>query len=242
MNERTEMLLNTYKPELMFVLYKAQRDNFYIESHDILANGNVAEGKPLKQETLQAMIDVFYKENIQQSEITGVIPENILLYKQLAGGNYKMVWYRPAEIRVLQFAPQLKLPCENVWVPAMLYFAQKSGLKVYAMGANTRPKENSKIFTAPFHNVNDGGGVCLGNAKVAKPKQLTFYNVMKYWEDLFWLSEFTHLNGENKTVSAMDKVWKKMLTSKTKLKWSDIKELKPWNNYTFKYFIKYVSE
>ena len=48
---------------------------------------------------------------------------------------------------------------------------------------------------------------------------------MKYWEDLFWLSEFTHLNGDHAVKSNINKVWKQLLASKAKKKWSDIDEL-----------------
>lgn len=39
--------------------------------------------------------------------------------------------------------------------------------------------------------------VCLGNAKVEKPEERTFENVIAYWEKMYWNSEFSHILGDN---------------------------------------------
>ena len=239
-NSRTELFMKTYNPQLSIVVYKSETD-YYLESHDINEKGQIMEGKPLKQETIQAIVDVFFNERLQIAKITGMMPENMLSFAALPGGESKMLWYRPAEVRVIHFAKQLKLPIAKCWVPAMLYMVQKNSLSVFALPTNTRPKEHTKIFMAPFHNVGDSGIVCLGNATIQKPKIKTYANIMQYWEDLFWLSEFTHLNGSNKTVSDLNKVWKKLIASKTKLKWSEMKELKPLEKLTLQHFLKLIS-
>lgn len=226
MNSRTNTLMSTYKPELSITVYKNERD-YYLESHTINDKGQVMEGKPLLQETLQGIVDVFFDERKNTARITGMIPENLLSFTYMPGGNYQMVWYRPAEIRVLHFSSGLRIGTDKAWVPAMVYVAQARTLSVYALKANTRPKETTKLCYAPFFNVGDGGSVCLGNANIKKPKDKTYQNLMQYWEDLFWLSEFTHVNGEDAVKTDINKVWKKLLASKTKLKWSDIDELIP---------------
>lgn len=226
-NARTEKLLMDYNPQLAIVVYKSNQsnDNFYLESHQINENGALLEGKPLLQETIQQMVDLFFDERKNTATIKGMIPENLLSFDLLPGGNYKMIWYRPAEIRVIHFANSLKLNTEKVWVPATLYVSNKNSLDVYALKANTRPKETTLLFRAPYHNVGDDGDVCLGSANVAKPKVLTYANLIKYWEDLFWLSEFTHANGMDHVKTDLHKVWTKLINSKTKLKWSDLNEL-----------------
>ena len=53
---------------------------------------------------------------------------------------------------------------------------------------------NAQLYAAPFFNVNaNSGAVCLGNTKLGKPEILNFENFIKYWEDEFFLSEFSHL-------------------------------------------------
>lgn len=233
-NGRTSTLMSTYKPQLSIVVYKSDRD-YYLESHDINEQGQVMGGKPLLQETIQEIVDVFFDEKKNTANIKGLIPENMLCFTLLPGGNYKMVWYRPAELRVMHFAPQLKITTGKTWVPAMIYVVIGRGLSVFASRANSRPIETTKIFRAPFHNVSEDGKVCLGNARVKKPKEKTYAALMKYWEDLFWLSEFSHFNGSDKPVKTdLDAVWKKLLNGKMKLKWSDINELMEYKNKTLK--------
>lgn len=234
MNSRTETLVNEFVPQVAIVVYKAEGDNFYLESHTINKAGQLTEGKPLLQETMQEVVDVFFDERKGMLDIKGMLPENLLSFEPYPGGNYKMIWYRPAEIRVLHFAKALKLPTAKAWVPAVIYKVERGGLDVYALKSNARPKEETKLFIAPFHNVSDDGDVCLGNAKVAKPRVKTYENLMKYYEDLFWLSEFTHRNGNNKTKDDMNVVWKNLLTSKEQTKWSDINQLQPYKNKTLK--------
>lgn len=239
MNHRTNLLTSSYSPQLSIVVYKSESENeFFLESHSINEQGQILEGKPLLQETLQGIVDVFFDERKNTSAIQGIIPDNLLSYTLLPGGNYRMVWFRPAEIRVIHFAKELKLDTNRCWVPAIVYLAERDDLSVYALKANTRPTENTKLFTAPFHNVADDGDVCLGNSIVKKPAVKTYLSLMKYWEDLFWLSEFTHLNGSNKTKSDMGKVWKRLLASKTKIKWSDTKELLPYEKNTLQSILK----
>lgn len=231
MNERTEILTSSFKPVLNIVVYRSENklsggDDFYLESHDVNPEGNIMAGKPLKQETLDDIVNVFFDDRKNLSQISGMIPDNLLSFELKPGGHYKMVWYRPAEIRVVHHAAQLKLPSAKCWVPATVYVAERSQLNVYALSSSARPKENTKIWKAPYFNTNDHGNVCLGSAKVQKPKDKTYQNIMNYWESIFWLSEFTHENGQGKVKSKnLISVWKKLLASKTKLKWSDIDEM-----------------
>lgn len=224
MNDRTEFISSEYKPFLAITAFRAEGYGFYLESHDIGADGRVMAGKPLMQETIQGIVDVFFDERKNTQNISGMIPASLLFFNLLPGGHYNAVWYRPAEERVLHFSQGLKIPTGKAWVPAMLYVVDKNQLTVFALKSNARPTEKTKLYMAPFHNVSEDGSVCLGSAKVKKPKQLTYDSMMKYWEDLFWLSEFSHVNGDNRTKSDLSAVWKKLLKDK-KLKWSDIDEL-----------------
>src|SRR4051812_22891408 len=102
---RTELLMQTYRPQVAIVVYKDNYgDNFYLESHSVNADGALMEGKPLKQETIAGMVDVFFDERKNMLRVTGFMPENILSFDLLPGGNYKMVWHRPAEVRVMHFS------------------------------------------------------------------------------------------------------------------------------------------
>lgn len=219
MNQRTKVLKSVFKPELAIVVHTSPDQEYYLESHSVNDKGQVLEGKPLMQETIQGIVDMFYSTQAEASNIGGVVPENLLLFTVLAGGNYRIAWYRPTGLRQIHFADQLKIRSGKCQVPATLFVADKKGLSVFALKTNDRPKSTSALFRAPFHNVNDNGAVCLGNAQVKKPAAQTFINIIKYWEDLFWLSEFSHLNGASMpTLKPLDTIYKELIRSKGKQK------------------------
>jgi len=219
MNARTNMLMKDYKPQVaIMVYYSGEVNDYYLESHNVNDNGEILEGKPLLQETIDGMVNVFFDDKRHRSDVQGIFPQNLLNFSLHSDGSYKMAWYNPAKVRVLHFAPSLKLPTEQVWVPATLYKVDNKSLYVYSIIGEERPTEATSIYKPPFHNISDNGSVCLGNAQVAKPKENTYENLMKYWEDLFWLSEFTHINGGNKTKSNMGDLWKQIIASKLSMK------------------------
>lgn len=228
MNERTELLGKECKPVLSVVVYKAGEErrgnnNYYLESHDINDQGQIMEGKPLLQSTLSEMVEMFYEDRKERSQVSGFVPENVLCYSPLSGGSYKIIWYRPAETRYIHFAKQLKIKSGKASIPALLYRVNRTEFSVFAMNKEGRPTEKTRLFRAPFHNVSDNGVVCLGNAKVKRPLEKSFENVIKYWEDLFWLSEFSHLNGaSNPTKSDLGKLWSRIVNSKGRLKWAKL--------------------
>lgn len=233
MNERTEALTKKYKPVLVISVYKGEdgysnNRSYYLESHNINERGQLLEGKPLKQETLSEIVDVFFDERQNQVKITGLIPDNLLLFEIARGGKYEMVWYRPAEKRHIFFSDKLHIPSGIAWVPAMLYRVDGNSLDVYALSTDDRPIPATKLLHAPFHNVATDGSVCLGSAAVKKPDKKTYETMMKYWEDLFWLSEFSHLAAAvNPTKSNLSLLWKQLIGKEKK--WNEFKpaELKP---------------
>ncbi|MBX3253956.1 MAG: PRTRC system protein B [Chitinophagaceae bacterium] len=217
MNDRTDLLLSEYKPSVVIMVYKGGHNKYYLESHDVNGRGEILAGKPLLQETLQAVVDVFFDERKNRTAIGGIMPDNLLHFCHLPGGNYRMIWFRPEEQRVIHHAESLKIKTGITSVPALIYRVSGGDLDVFALKANKRPDEKTKLFVAPFFNVSNDGGVCLGNAKVEKPKVLTFSNLIKYWEDLFWLSEFSHVNGNEKVKSGdLTKIWRSLVGAKQK--------------------------
>jgi PRTRC genetic system protein B len=233
MNDRTEVLVKTFKPRLAIIAHSTITSNhneWYLESHVLNDNGQILEGKPLQQETIQGIVDIFFDERQNSVQFGGIIPHNLIKFDVLPGGQYSMMWYRPEEQRQLYFASSLSLPSGQAWVPALIYKVNRRYLSVYALNSNERPDEKSGLFRAPFHNVHNDGSVCLGSAHVKKPVEKTYAAAMKYWEDLFWLSEFSHLNGaSNPAKTNINSLWKRLVKD-PKVKWSGIDQLVPLKN------------
>jgi PRTRC genetic system protein B len=234
MNDITENLVKNYIPKLAIVVYTPTNSDrewneCYLESHAI-SEGKLMAGKPLKADTIEAMVDVFFDEQQNRAKVGGYIPENLLFFTSLPGGHYKIVWYTPAQRKYLHFVDALKIPSGEAWVPPMVWEASRKSLSVYALAIDVRPDPETELCKAPFHNVGMGGIVCLGSAKVSKPTDRTYESVMKYWEDMFWLSEFTHLQGgDSITRTNVNMLWKKLIKDKT-LKWDTMNELMPIGN------------
>jgi PRTRC genetic system protein B len=223
-------VLNNYVelfvPSVAIIAYQGNEENsqeWYLESHPIV-NGEFMEGRPLQQETLHAMLELMYTKETAERKVHRFIPANMLYGDVLQGGDYKFIWYRPEEKRSLFFSEKLELKNGEAWVPAMVYVASRKRLSVFALDSNDYPTEGTKLFRAPFHNVSENGSVCLGSAKANFPKAPSYANVMKYYEDLFWVSEFSHMTSSNFCKSPGNLVWKKLL-SDSNLKWSDMDEL-----------------
>lgn len=230
MNKITDKILNNYTPKMALVVYASDVNwnDAYLESHAINEKGQLLEGKPLLQETIQGIVDVFFDDRISRTAMSGLLPANLLAFEVMPGGKYRMAWHRPAERRVLHFTPNLKIASGEAWVPAMLYVTDSRGLDVFALASNDRPEETTPLLQAPYHNVYDGGSVCLGSAKVKKPTTQTYASIMKYWEDMFWLSEFNHLLGESPVKTNINVLWPRLINDPT-LTWEQLDELIPAN-------------
>ena len=178
---------------LIFYRNTLKSGGAYVE-HRPIRNGAMCAGSPLGVEVLSKMmkaVDKFAKCSTSMVALHGVIPEN-LLYASSNIDSYKLVWYRKPEKRMMYFTELLGIPNGEMSVPGLVYVTDGRSLRVFAF-KGSKPKRI--LYHAPFFNVSDS--VCLGSAKMQKPKEQTYQNWMQYWEDMFWKSEFAHILGEN---------------------------------------------
>lgn len=197
-NSRTNLLRDKFKPFMLITAYESELGNdYYLESHDVI-DGKVMAGKPLRQETINDIVSAFFEEQQFNAQLTGIFPERLLSYEIRPGGKYRLVWYCPEQLRTLDFVPELKISKGKVVAPPMIFHVEGNDLTVYAYASSERPGPDTPLYVAPFFNCADDGDVCLGSANVQKPKERTFESLMKYWEDLFFLPKFSHVNGDDK--------------------------------------------
>ena len=150
----------------------------------------------------------------------GRIPSNLLWFDPRKGSE-KYIWYNPPQKRMMFFHDILKIESAEYNLPGVIYEAGENRLNVYAY-TDVELTDNSDLFAAPFFNVT-GASVCLGSAKIEKPKDLTYTNLLEYWEKRFWLTEFSHLGGGgNPTKSNLV-----LVTKAAKDKPFDLDELQP---------------
>ena len=147
-------------------------------------------------------------------------------------GSEKYVWYNPPRKRMMFFKESLKVENAEYNLPGIIYETNGNSLNVYACKGKVLTDE-TELYAAPFFNVT-GASVCLGSAKIEKPKDLTYENLLEYWEKKFWLTEFSHLGGSgNPTKSNLV-----LVTKAAKDKPFDLEELKPLRNLKLKDILK----
>ena len=193
MNNLTKKLTDNFTPFMAIIAYKAGQTNKYYLEQRRISKGKMSAGAPLKEKTISKIVSAIAvsSEEIEEG-IKGIIPEN-LLFCDSQIGRTNLVWYRPPEQRSVYFSPKVGIEDGTMKVPGLLYVVSGNNLALYAFKGR---KPKGKLYMAPFMNV-DTVHVCLGNAKIEKPKERTFANLMSYWESLFWQSEFSHILGAN---------------------------------------------
>ena len=145
-----------YHPTTALVFYQNDERNIetYVEHFDMDKNGNPINAHPLTEreaETLaKALIVKTQKEKNQDFlKPKGILPTNILqINPNIENGS--VIWYTKSMIRKFYFTENLEIPNGMAEVPAMLWFANKRSLKIFALANSRRPTEKTELFYAPF--------------------------------------------------------------------------------------------
>ena len=199
MNTLTKELTRALKPVAALIAYRMQnngyRSEYYLEARSIGNDGMMGTGKPVTRRFMESLAESFTKD--MSTTPYGVLPQG-MLYADPRKGREKYVWFTPPQKRRLFFKRELNIPDGEYWLPGLVWHAERNLLNLYACKSK-RPSPNMCLYSAPFFNVSPSGGVCLGNASMEQPGELTYHTLIKYWEDMFFLSEFSHISGRNPT-------------------------------------------
>ena len=197
MSTLKELMRANIKPTDVLIFYKPDvnlgGDGNYVE-HRKIKNGKMEAAHPLTIEDfskLVATISKYAKKDSGRTALSGVIPSN-LLYAASDLTNMRLVWWTPPHKQKLYFTKSAGIPDGDMWVPGLVFCTNGHGLSVYAFKGF---KPRNVLYNAPFYNVNNS--VCLGSAKIRKPKEDTYGAWIEYWENMFWRSEFSHILGGN---------------------------------------------
>lgn len=234
-NELTKKLRTLLHPRAALIAYSDEdeshvHDNgYFIELREIDGNGMMGEGRPVTVEFMNGLVRGYSERH--STTPYGRIPSN-MLWCDPRKGCEKYVWYNPPRKRMMFFRESLQVENAEYNLPGIIYAAGGGSLNVYAY-KDKKLTEKTELYAAPFFNVT-GAGVCLGSAKIDKPKDLTYTNLLEYWEKQFWLTEFSHLGGGgNPTRSNLV-----LVTKAARDKPFDLDELKPLNNLKLKDILK----
>lgn len=189
----------------------------------------MGEGRPVTAEFMNELVRGYSERH--SATPYGRIPSN-LLWCDPRKGNEKYIWYNSPRKRMMFFKEALKIENAEYHLPGIIYEAGESHLNVYAC-KDREPTEKTELYAAPLFNVTQAS-VCLGSARIEKPKDLTYAKLLEYWERKFWLTEFSHLGAHgNPTKSNLV-----LVTKAAKDRPFDLEELIPLNNLKLKDILK----
>ena len=188
----TENISHTYTPVAALIAYQTNNygGNYYLETRKVKPDGSLGAAKPVSREFLTKVCEQFRIE--QNSQPHGPIPGTLLLADTRTGYE-RYVWYNPPRKRKQFFIKNITLPEAEYPMPGVVYEVSGGTLSVFAYKGNGAPKPKSKMLYGPFFNYYESGRICLGTAKAEIPRDLTWEALLRYWENLFWNSENSHM-------------------------------------------------
>jgi len=234
--KRTKKLIpdkDPFIPEACLVLYKHSNTS-YMETHKFV-NGKMGAGKPVSTDFVKSLYHACKDTKINMNSLDGIqigfIPNN-LLHLEVAPFKTVVIWTTPSHRRTLHFLIGNKVTeLKDCLIPALVwnYNVSECSLKVFGGSINrlkTTDLSKVELPIAPFSNISNNGGVCLGSTTLPK-KATTIIDVMRGVEDGFFNSRFTdeanstismweHLQRNASTINANNKVLRKMFKFPTK--------------------------
>ena len=204
-----------YEPKSALVFYESLDKNatMYVEHFDMDKNGNPINAHPLTVNEARALakslqIDEEKDKTFLKSK--RILPTNILNINPSQNGS--VLWYTKSQERQMSFVKNLKIPNGKAHVPAMLWFADKENLSVFALTSDKRPTEKTTLHYAPFFNVYEDGAVCMGTVDINIKNSASVEEFIKAWEDYFFHSYFSHLlDNYNPIKGNCVNLWKKLM-------------------------------
>ncbi len=204
-----------YEPKSALVFYESLDNDstMYVEHFDMDRNGNPINAHPLTVNEAKALAKSLHTDEEKDKTFLkskGILPINILNINPSQNGS--VLWYTKAQQRQMYFVKNLEIPNGKAHVPAMLWFADKENLSVFALTSDKRPTEETPLYYAPFFNVYEDGAVCMGTVDVNIKNSASVEEFTTAWENYFFNSYFSHLlDNYNPIKGNCVNLWKKLM-------------------------------
>ena len=204
-----------YEPKSALVFYESLDNDstMYVEHFDMDRNGNPINAHPLTVNEAKALAKSLHTDEKKDKTFLkskGILPINILNINPSQNGS--VLWYTKAQQCQMYFVKNLEIPNGKAHVPAMLWFADKENLSVFALTSDKRPTEETPLYYAPFFNVYEDGAVCMGTVDVNIKNSASVEEFTTAWENYFFNSYFSHLlDNYNPIKGNCVNLWKKLM-------------------------------
>ncbi|HEY4295693.1 MAG TPA: PRTRC system protein B [Paraburkholderia sp.] len=143
-------------------------------------------GVPITLDQLADIADIAAKK----TSYRGFVHERVVYFAP-----NQLAWWMPACTRRVWFKSKdlIGERAGDARHPPLVFIVNRSSWSVFALRENARPGATTKLYTAPYYNVWEGGEICVGN--VQTPEAINTASI-KPFEDAFFRSRFTHPNNE----------------------------------------------
>lgn len=215
MENLTESFGILYHPFCALVFYQNEEEqkDMYVEHFDMDKQGNPINAHPLTVREGKALAKKLNVENIKSKaflQSNKLLPTNILHINPSDKGS--VIWYTKAQRKNL-FFNSLEIENGEAEIPALLWFANRQSLSIFALTSDIRPNEKTKLYHAPFFNVYEKGSVCMGTVDVSIKSSASTEEFIEAWENSFFNSYFTHLNSHNPIDGNCVNLWKGLVNT-----------------------------
>lgn len=182
-----------------------------------VVNNEIQSGRPLGKKELESTLHSLQARQNRERVVSHFIPEHVF-----ALGEKLMAWWMPSRIDRIWFHPSdrhqedvdalTKISGEKVYHPPLVFIARPGKtVDVYALAKSERPSMDTVLFKAPYWNISDRGGLCVGGAVM--PRELGVSRTADY-EKGFFASNFAHNNYHSKMTThpgGHNGLWAEML-------------------------------
>lgn len=186
--------LQLYEPKAALVVFTANGStNHYIEYYDMDSSGCPVNPHPLSVREAQSLakaLDTREQAGKAFLRPEGILPPNVLHIDPSANGS--VVWYTKPQKQRLYFVESLNIQNGYIYLPALVWKADKKQLQVFALKGKAKPKTATVLYNAPFFNLYRKGTVCMGTVDVRIKAAATLEEFMSAWQGYFFGSYFSH--------------------------------------------------
>ncbi|MDC7217795.1 MAG: hypothetical protein PQJ28_02095 [Spirochaetales bacterium] len=203
-----------YHPKAALVIYAATGTDTdtYVEHFDMDKNGNPINAHPLTVREANALARALQTDEEKDNAFLkpkGILPTDILHINP--GKKGSVLWYTKAGQRQLFFVERLGIPSGKANVPPLVWLANKNSLSVFAVATGRRPTGKTPLYYAPFFNIYENGGVCMGTVSIDIKNSASVEEFTQAWEDYFFNSYFSHTLDGSLTRKNIVSLWKDLI-------------------------------
>lgn len=215
MKDITQNFETLYHPLSALVFYqtKGNSKTTYVEHFDMDKNGSPINAHPLTEREAKVLAKALNTDKEKGKAFLkskSILPTNILHINPSENGS--VLWYTKARKTKMFFIESLEIPKGMAESPAMLWYANKQNLMVFALATDRRPTEKTALYHAPFFNVYEDGNVCMGTVDVNIKNSASIEEFTTAWEDYFFNSYFSHLMEDHNPIKGnCVSLWKKLI-------------------------------